>query len=428
MDIQSFNFSLDKNYTKPEIYTEKMSEYVNYGKDNQLPYDLLNYYTNSSMNRAIIQKKAQMFKGKEITFDSKNARSDKRTQEFMNSVNPQEDMKQILGKIGLDIFIFGGSYIQIIWSKNGKNIVEIYHMPFAQMRSGKANDKGFVETFYYNPSSEETKKYTTYTVIRELISFPAFNTTKYKSKAQILFISKEEPSNLYYPYPDYISSLTALDTDIEIDNFHNSAIYNGFNPGMMVIFNGVEPTEEEKNVFMKSINDKYKGSENANRVIVFYNDGDSAPVIQQMDISDMDKKFESLNKSTTEKIVSGHQIPRTLASIAQPGSLGNSKEILQATQTFINQYIQPHQELVLNVINKIMKINKLNDIKIINPNINIALYSISELKEVLTSNEIREYLGYDEMEVEEIVVEEDEEDVDITQGEDDTKNNISEDE
>lgn len=335
-------------------------------------------------------------------------------------------MKQVLGKIGLDLFIFGGSYLQIIWSTNGKSIVEIYNMPYAQMRSGKANDKGFVETFYYNPSSEETKQFTTYTNVRDLVSFPAFNTKKYKNKAQILFIKKEEPSNLYYPYPDYISSLVALDTDVEIDNFHNSAIYNGFAPGMMVVFNGTEPSQEEKDIFMKGLNEKYKGSDNSNRVIVFHHDGDTPPTVEQMGVSDVDKKFESLNKSTTEKIVAGHQIPRALAAIAQPGSLGNSKEILQATQIFISQYIQPHQELVLNVMNNIMSINKLNDIVIINPNVNVALYSISELREVLTINEIREFLGYDEIEdiVKETVTEED---VEITQG-DEQKNNISNDE
>ncbi len=415
MNIQSFNFSSDKNYTIPEVYTDQSIGYVLFSKKNDLPYDLLNYYTNSSMNRAIIQKKAQMFKGKDIVFETINKSTDKKTQKFMDKINPQEDMEQLIGKIGLDMFLFGGSYLQIIWSKNGKSIVEIYHMPFAQMRSGKANDKAFVDTFYFNPSTQKDKKYTTYTNINELVAFPAFNTKKYKNKAQIMFIKKEEPSNIYYPYPDYISSLVALDTDVEIDNFHNSAIYNGFNPGMMVIFNGVEPTKEEKDEFMSGINDKYKGSENANRVIVFYNDGDNPPTIEQMNISDIDKKFESLNKSTTEKIVAGHQIPRALASIAQPGSLGNTKEILQATQVFINHYIQPHQLLVLNMLNKIMKINKLGDINIINPNVNIALYSISELKEVLTINEIREFLGYDEIEDVIVGIESDSEDVEITQ-------------
>lgn len=426
MDIQSFNFSTEKNYKKPEIYTDSNVEYVKYGSNNQLPYELLNYYTNSSINRAIIQKKTQMFKGKKITFDTKNVNIDKKTQNFIDSVNPQESLKEVLGKIALDIFIFGGAYLQIIWSKNGKNIVEIYNMPFAQMRSGKANDSGFVEKFYFNPSSEKIYQYKTYTDIRNLIEFPAFNTKKNKNKPQILFIKKEEPSNIYYPLPDYISSLTALDTDVEIDNFHNSSIYNGFNPGVMIIFNGIEPSQEEKDKFMKKINEKYKGSDNSNRVIVFYNDGDSAPTIQQMDVSDIDKKFETLSESTIQKIVSGHQIPRALASIAQPGSLGNTKEILESTKIFIDQYIQPHQELVLNQINKIMRINKLNDIEIINPNVNISIYSIKDLVGILTINELREFLGYDSIDNNKNVTPE--QDINISQGDNKNKNNISTDE
>lgn len=424
--IQSFNFST-KNFNKPEVFTEQTLDYVKFGKDNRLPYEFLNYYTNSSMNRAIIQKKSQMFKGKEITFESTDEKQDNKTQNFMNSVNPQEDMKQLLGKIGLDIFIFGGSYLQIIWSKNGKNIVEIYHMPFASMRSGKANENGFIETFYFNPSSQKDKEYRSYTDVRDLIKFNAFNTNKNKIQPQILFIQKEEPTNIYYPFPDYISSLVDLDTDVEISNYLNSSLYNGFNPGMMVIFKGVEPTPEEKDEFMKGINTKYKGSDNANRVIVFYSDGENAPEIKQLEVSEIGDQFQALSKSTTENIVSGHQIPRALASIAQPGSLGNSKEILQAMQIFTANYIQPHQELVLNYMNKIMSINKLNDIEIINPNINIALFSITELKLVLSINEIREYLGYDEIEDVVVIVDEKVEDVEVVQDTEVIKNNDSED-
>lgn len=82
MNIQSFNFGTDKNYTKPEIYTDKSCEYVKFSKDNKLPYDLLNYYTSSSMNRAIIQKKTQMFKGKQITFESTTQNIDKKLNLF----------------------------------------------------------------------------------------------------------------------------------------------------------------------------------------------------------------------------------------------------------------------------------------------------------------------------------------------------------
>ena len=426
MEIQSFSFG--KNFTKPEVFTEKSLDYVKLGKDNKLPTELLNYYTNSSMNRAIIQKKTQMFKGKEISFESSKKSVDIKTENFINSVNPQEDLTQILEKIGLDLFIHGQSYLQIIWSKNGKNIVEIYHMAAHQMRSGKANDKGFIEEYYYNPSTEKYKQFNASTQTRDLIEFPAFNTKKYKNKAQILHIKKEEPTNQYYAYPDYISTLTDLDSDVEISNFHNSSIYNGFSPGLMVILNNIEQTPEEKVAFMDDINSNYKGSDNSNRVIVFHNDGGEVPTFEQLDVSDMDKRFDTLSKSLTERIVSGHQIPRVLASIAQPGSLGNSKEILQATQIFITQYIIPHQNLVLNILNKIMKINKLNEIEIINPNINIALYSLSELEGVLTTDEIREYLGYKPLVVETTDTIEEEEDVEITQGDDDTKNKINTDE
>ena len=417
MDIQAFNF-FDKNYEKPVIYEDQENDLVSFGKDNRLPYDLLNYYTNSSIHRAIIQKKTNMFNGTGIMFENVDDKIDKKTQKFIDKVNPQQNMEQLLSQIGLDFFIYGGSYLQIIWSRNGKSIVEIYHMPFYKMRSGKTNSKNNVEEFYYNPSNEKTDEYRRYTMEDGLIKFVSFNTEKNKSKPQILYIKKDEPSNDYYAYPDYISSLVDLDTNVEISNFHNSALYNGFNPGMMVIFEGVEPSMEEKDTFMKGINAKYKGSDNAGRVIVFYSDGENAPQIKQLEISNMDKKFEVLEKTITNNIVSGHQIPRCLASLEQPGSLGNTKELISATQVFIESYIKPYQKLILLTINKIMNINKMSEIEILNPNMNM-INAVIKPELVLTINEQRNYIGYEDLEDEikdttEEVIEDKGDEVEIT--------------
>ncbi len=417
MDIQAFNF-FDKNYEKPVIYEDQENDLVSFGKDNRLPYDLLNYYTNSSIHRAIIQKKTNMFNGTGIMFENVDDKIDKKTQKFIDKVNPQQNMEQLLSQIGLDFFIYGGSYLQIIWSRNGKSIVEIYHMPFYKMRSGKINSKNNVEEFYYNPSNEKTDEYRRYTMEDGLIKFVSFNTEKNKSKPQILYIKKDEPSNDYYAYPDYISSLVDLDTNVEISNFHNSALYNGFNPGMMVIFEGVEPSMEEKDTFMKGINAKYKGSDNAGRVIVFYSDGENAPQIKQLEISNMDKKFEVLEKTITNNIVSGHQIPRCLASLEQPGSLGNTKELISATQVFIESYIKPYQKLILLTINKIMNINKMSEIEILNPNMNM-INAVIKPELVLTINEQRNYIGYEDLEDEikdttEEVIEDKGDEVEIT--------------
>ena len=146
-------------------------------------------------------------------------------------------------------------------------------------------------------------------------------------------------------------------------------------------------------------------------------DGENAPQIKQLEISNMDKKFEVLEKTITNNIVSGHQIPRCLASLEQPGSLGNTKELISATQVFIESYIKPYQKLILLTINKIMNINKMSEIEILNPNMNMINTVIST--DVLTTNERRNYLGYEDLEDEikdttEEVIEDKGDEVEIT--------------
>ena len=91
-------------------------------------------------------------------------------------------------------------------------------------------------------------------------------------------------------------------------------------------------------------------------------------------------------------------MPRALANIAQPGSLGNTKEYIESASVFQMSYINAHLSLVGDVLNKIMNINKLNDIKVLNPNYKLLLSTLSEMKGILTTNELRELLGYEDIE------------------------------
>ena len=418
--IETFSFANDERVEYPQIYADRQGDIVKFGEDNQLPNHLIDYYTNSSLNRAMIQKKKQFFIGHGLSFETETKSKDKKTQAFLDSINESESMIELWGQIGLDLFLFGGSYLQIIWSKSKKQIAQIKHMPFQQMRSGSGNEYNNVEKFYYNSNFEKNGT-TKYINKRDFIEFDAFNTEKNKGAPQILFIKTEEPSNIYYPMPDYISALVDLDTDKEISRFHNSAIYNGLNPGMMVIFTGTKPSKQERTELHNSINDTYGGSDNANKFIMVYTDGDEPPIYQQLDVSDADKKFEVLQRSINNSIISAHQMPRALANLESSQSLaGNTKELLEASNVFLQNYIIPHQNFVLTTLNKIMKINNLNEIQVINPNINLHTYSVKDLMGILTINELRDLLGYEAIE-EELEPEVEEENVEVTQEDEEQK-------
>lgn len=371
----------------PSIIVDKRSEIVLYGVDNKYPQFLLDLSIQSSLHTAILDKKIKMGIADGFTYDGA---SDKKTDFFLENPNPYETMNDILEKTYNDLEIFGGFALSVLWAKDKKNIAQIYHTPFQNIRSGKVNDKNQVTDYYY---FDEWSKYTR---ITDAQRYPAFSPFADKGQPQIFYCKKYSPTNLYYPIPGYVGGINDINTLQEISNFHNACITNNFQPGIMIIFRGPRPSEEEQDVIMKALTEKYKGSQNAGTPSVFFLDTEQqAPQIEQTAISDLDKQYSTLTEAVKESVVMAHSIPRIVAGLETPGSLGGGKEIVEANQIFYNNYVVNNQSFLLRYFNKITEINKLKELEIKNTNNSLLLYSEAMLTTILSRDEQRELFGYE---------------------------------
>ena len=364
---------------------DKNSDIVYFGDDNRFPDYLLTLSNLTGLHTAILDKKIKMTIGDGITYDGND---DATTDNFIANPNPDESLDEILLKCTTDLEIFGGFYLQAIWNKD-KTSISIYHQPFQSVRCGKADDKGKIDTFYIK---DEWKKYDK---VKDATVIAAFD-GKFTASAQLIRCYKYNPINKYYPIPSYIGATTDIDTLFQISNFHNNAIRNNFNPGAVFIFRGPEPTEEEMDVIVKNIEKKYQGSNNAGTPLIMFLDNEQQePKFEQMQITDLDKLFQELSNTAKENITLSHSIPRIVAGLEKPGQLGGSKEIIEANLIFFNDYVKKEQQFLLNQINKIGKINGIQELLIKNSNPSLVLYSESLLQKVLTVSEIRAIFGYD---------------------------------
>jgi len=105
--------------------------------------------------------------------------------------------------------------------------------------------------------------------------------------------------------------------------------------------------------------------------------------------------YKLLSEETKENLITSHQIPRAVASLSTPGSLGNTKEIIEGNELMRLNYIEPIQNWFLSKWNKLMDINNLEHISLNAPSPNLLKYDIKDLQTILTPNEIREYIGKD---------------------------------
>jgi hypothetical protein len=303
----------------PVFKEARNKDYIKYGEDNLYP-EYLNYLFNKSAkhNAIITGKSNYIFGGGFENGDFK-----------INRLN--ESLNDITRKAILDIEIYGGFRLEIIWNRAGK-IGEIYHVDFSTIRVGKEGG------FYYKESWDKNNR-------DEEMFIPAFNPSE-PTGSQIYSYNEYRPMVRFYPLPTYIGCNNYIETDIEISKYYLSAIRNGMAPSKMIQFYEGEPSEDKKREIERRFKEKFAGSENAGRfILVFNKQKDKQVDIDDLSGSELDKMFVELNKTCQQEIFSGHLVTSPmLFGIKTEGQLGGNNELQTAYSIFQNTYSKPKAE------------------------------------------------------------------------------------
>lgn len=301
----------------PVFKETRSKDYIKYGDDNEYPDYLTYLFNKSPKHNAIIGGKAKYIFGK--GYENGDM--------IINRLN--ESLNDISRKALLDVEIYGGFKLEIIWNRGGK-ISEIYHVDFSCIRKGKEDG------FYYKECWKEGNRDEEKFII-------AFNPSE-PTGSQIYEYNEYRPGVRYYPLPGYIGSNNYIETDIEISKYYLSAIRNGMMPSKMIQFFKGDPTDEKKREIEKRFGNKFAGAENAGKFIMVFNDSNATRAVEINDLSatELDKQFIELNKTTQQEIFSGHLVTSPmLFGIKTEGQLGGNAELKIAYSIFQNTYAEP---------------------------------------------------------------------------------------
>ena len=312
----------------------------------------------------------------------------------MKQANVEETLDDILEKAALDMEIFGGFALQVIYTKGTGKIAEIYHVDFSKIR---ASHDG---SFYY--FSNDWSKYHQSLEDTGLKGFNPFNPAK-PGGTQLLYFKEYRPRLEVYPIPDYIGCIPYIEIDYEIANYHLNNIKNGFWGSFMINFNNGVPPLEEQQVIERQLKNKFTGSNNAGRFVLnFSDDKTKAPDLMPVQIPDMDKQFTLLNDSVQQEIFTGHKITSPmLFGIKTAGQLGGRDELRESAELFQNTYINHKQQLLNRVFNSLLQANDIST----NPLRILPLTPVSWqlpdniIATAMTKDEVRENIGLKPLQV-----------------------------
>lgn len=368
---------------QPE-YREKKGEgegYIEFGKKNDYPNYLVDLFNKSAKHNAIIKGKVNYITGN--GFKIKEG-IDPIGEQFIAQANRVESLTEVLRKASIDIELFGGAYLQIIWSVTGENLAEVYHVDYTKIRTNADNTQ-----FWYSENWED-RKYK-----REV--FNGFN-SQLRQGTQIMYLKEYRPNLNAYALPGYFGALNYVESDIEISKHVLGNAQTGFSASKLITLPNGEPSDDEKRQIERKFTDRFTGSDGKKFILSFVNDASRKPVIEDLGASDITKEdFGNVDKMIQQNIFAGHQITAPdLFGISTPGQLGTRQQMRDSYEIFKNTYVNDKQIFLEQVFSLLAKLHGANSELQIIPVEPIGIeFSESIILQVAPKQWILEKLGID---------------------------------
>lgn len=336
-DIVVLNFAEAR---QPEYREKRGAGYIEFGEFNDYPEYLLGLYNKSAKHNAIVRGKVNYITGN----GWKTQEEDPAAQAFIDAPNRYESLAELTRKVSIDVELFGGAYLSVVWSALGGQLASVSHVDYTRIRTSADNT-----SYWYKEDWTERKE--------KPRVIPAFNTQQREGE-QILYIKEYRPGLDAYALPGYIGALNYIESDIKVSEHVLGNAQTGFSASKLITLPNGEPSEEEKRIIDRRFRDNFGGADGKKFMLAFVSDPTRKPIVEDLGASDLTKEdFGRVDEMIQQNIYAGHQLTSpSLFGIAEPGKLGSRAEMRDAYEIFKNTYVSDKQQALEQVFNRLAQL------------------------------------------------------------------------
>jgi hypothetical protein len=332
------------SYTAPVIVENNKNEWVEYGADNNYYQFLIDRYSNSATNNAVINNICRLIFGQGLTATDSAMKPNEWAQ--LLSILKEDDLRRII----FDLYALGQCALQIHYDKGHKAITRAFHTPIQLLRPEKCNQDGDIVGYFYSDNWSDPKKYVPK-------RFYAFGTSK--KEVEILYLAPYSAGMKYFSNVDYQGGIDYAYLEEKIAEYLINEVENSFAPTSIVNFNNGTPTDEMKDEISASVIGKLTGSKGKKVVISFNENESTKTTIDTVPLNDAPEHYQYLSDESTFKILRSHNVTTPLlfgVSVAT-GFSSNADEMKTGALLFENMVIKPKQQVIVEMIKKILSFN-----------------------------------------------------------------------
>ena len=332
-------------YEAPVIKESKREDWVEFGTDNNYYQYLIDRYTNSTTNNAIINNITRLVYGRGLSATDASRKPNEYAQ-MMSLFN-----KDCVRHLCTDLKLLGQCAVQVIYTKGRKKIAQVHHIPVQLLRAEKCNsENGKIEAYYYSDDWTDLRNYKPKRI-------PAFGCSK--EDIEIYFIKPYSVGMKYYALPDYIGGIPYAVLEEDISEYLINEVENGFSGRSVVNFNNGVPSEDQQQIIKNKVQSQLTGMSGEKLIVAFNNNAESKTTVDSMPVNDAPDLYSTLSEECLRKIMLAHNVtsPLLFGIASSNGFSSNSDELKDSFALFSNMVIAPMQELLLDAFDQILAYN-----------------------------------------------------------------------
>lgn len=332
------------HYEAPVIKEATRENYIEYGEKNDFYQFLIDRYTNSTTNNAIINNVSRLIYGKGLSATDASRKPSEYAQ--MKALFHNDCVR----KLACDLKMLGQCAVQVIYTKDRKKIAQVEHVPVQLLRAEKCNEDGKIEGYYYCDNWQDTKKFKPKRI-------PAFGCSN--EAIEIYFIKNYSVGQKYYSLVDYYGGLPYAQLEEDVSKYLINEVNNGFSGRTVVNFNNGVPSEEQQHMIKSKVLNQLTGTYGEKLIVAFNNNAESRTTVDAMPVNDAPDLYSTLAEECLRKIMLSHNVtsPLLFGIASSNGFSSNSDELKDSFVLFNNLCILPFQELLLDAFEHILAFN-----------------------------------------------------------------------
>ena len=334
------------SYVAPELTESKDGDYVQYGDKNSYYKFLIDRYTNSATNNAVINGVSRLIYGKGLT--ALDAASKPNDYASFITMFKSEDVRKLV----IDLKMLGQCAMQVLYSKDHKKVISAQHISVHLICPEKCNKEGKIANYYYSDNWDNVKEYAPMKV-------PAFNTSN--SDTEILFVKPYSVGMKYFSGVDYQGGLPYATLEEEIAQYLITETQNSFSGTKIVNVNGGRYTDEQQDDISNKIKSSLTGSKGQKVIVAFNENQELATTVVDIPLNDAPKHYEYLSTESRDKILTAHNItsPLMFGIITGTGFSSNADELATSMTAFDNTIVRSFQDLLIDAFDSILAFNNI---------------------------------------------------------------------